>query len=372
MKWSPTRIFAVVLTGLLLTSAIFFFRTFAEKRHEKVTDTYHQMYYLPSSEVLQRLSIGYENFLADLIWIRGLLYVGEHFSTKKGKIDWLPRYAQAVIDLDPKFRYAYVWAAILVVYNRKKTVRQDILHSISFLKQGQKQFPHDYYFPYSLAMSYLSELTLGREPMRQLVADFDEFCGDGQKPLLQVSKANLQWQQCLDHPAYWLNRPACHPEAFVQSSVGFLQELANKRKAKRVPFIRQIKRCLRKKAALYLMDAASKEGAPDHYAPLAARILRRDGKANAAICNHLLDVIWRAESDEVRNKIRKRLRRFCGGERPTEIICQEEQFSRRWRKSFGYLPRSTYQMLDLPGSLTQSKPMIYPIPKPKSNCTYQQ
>lgn len=372
MKWSPTRVITLLVVGTLLATGIYFLRTHAESQQGKWTNIHQQMYYLPSSDVLKRMSIGYNTFLADLIWIRGLLYVGEHFSQTKSRIDWLPQYSRAVIELDPKFRYAYVWAAILIVYNRKQTTRQDILNSIYFMKQGQKQFPHDYYFPYSLAMSYLSELTLGREPMYQVVQDFEDFCSKDQKPLLQVTPANLAWRQCVDHPIHWLSNPACHPQNLLQTSTSYLAELQAKRKSKRVPFIKQIRRCLRKKAALHLMEAASKENAPNHYAPLAARILRNDGKANAAVCNHLLDVIWRAESDDVREKIRKRLRRYCGGERPTEIICQEEQFARRWRKNFAYLPRGTYQMLDLPARVTQSNPMTYPFPKIKTRCTFSQ
>lgn len=365
----PVRWAAILAVFGLLVIGIIMFKQDAEWRQLGWSKGRHQMYYLPSPAVLERLSLGHRSFLADLVWIRGLLYVGTHFS-QGGTIDWLPRYTQSIVSLEPQFRYAYVWGAILIVYNRKTTTREDILTSIQFLKMGQQQFPHDYYFPYALGMSYLGELTVGRRTIPQLIQDFQDFCPNSQKPVLALPPTAFAWQACLDHPASWIHDPQCSAENFVHNTVAFSEAVQAQQK-QRIPMIRQIRRCLRKTAALYLMEASSKEGAPNHYAPLAARIMRRDGDPNAAICDHLLHVIWRAESDDVRKRIRERINRYCDGKRPAEIICQEEYFAKRWREQFAYIPRTTFQMLDIPSILEHNQPLVYPLPQEQQTCSFR-
>lgn len=372
-RWWTLTVRTASLVGLILglVIGVIYFKQDAEWRKAGWTTNKTDLYYLPSPEVLDRVSLGHKSFLADLIWIRGLLYVGSHFSSQQGSIGWLKQYADAVLKLEPKFRYAYIWASVLSIYNRKKTTREDVLASISFQKRAHKQFPNDYYFLYVLAMSYISELTLSRVSMGQLVQDFRNYCPSGTKPILQLKPSLFHWQQCVRHPFELLNSPRCSPKPFLQSSSEFFQTLKKERFAKRVPFLKQIKRCLRKKGALYLMEAASKEGAPSHYAPLAARILRRNGNAGAAICDHLLNVLWRAESNDVRAQIRKKIKRFCGSERPKEIICQEEAFARQWRNQFSYLPRATFQMLNIAPALESKQPIQFPFPPSNARCTYK-
>ncbi len=369
--WTPiVRRVALLALALILVMGVIYFKQDAEWRRAGWTKKYHDLYYLPSPPVLQRLSLGHYSFLADLIWIRGLLYVGTHFSNQHGSIGWLSHYANAVLKLEPKFRYAYIWASVLSIYNRKKTTRRDVLTSISFQKRAQAQFPNDYYFPYLLGMSYISELTLSHVSMGQLVQDFRDYCPKNKKPLLTIAPRLFQWQKCSKNPFEWLGNPQCAPQPFLASAAGFFEQLKRERPSKRIPFLHQIKRCLRKKGALYLMEAASKEGAPPHYAPLAARIMRRNGSAGAAVCDHLLNVLWRAENNEVRLQIRKKIKRFCGNKRPKEIICQEEVFAKRWRKQFPYLPRATFQMLNLPPSLESQEPIHYPPSTVNNICTY--
>ncbi|HAA57022.1 MAG TPA: hypothetical protein DCE42_19810 [Myxococcales bacterium] len=267
------------------------------------------LYYLPPAKTLRRLSLGFTTTAADLIWIRALLYVGSHFNKERGDIAWVGKYAQTITTLDPKFKYAYRWGAALLLYNRHKTNRTHTKKSIAILKKGYKHFPESFEFARALGMSYLFEIKLLPRTGPELLQDHQEFC----------------------------KQPA--PKGL-----------------KRIELIKKIKRCLRKIAANYIMEAAAKKDAPNHLAILAARIMRKEGSKQSAICDHLLDVLWKAPNKKMRQHIRSRLNMYCGRKELGGFICEEKQFHTRWYRSFPYLTPSLYTLIDIPQSSTKKTP----------------
>src|SRR5262245_31773564 len=76
---------------------------------------YADSYYLPPPDWLPVLALHYDAALADLIWIRSLLYFGEEL-VHRGEVRYLYQHADAMIALDPKFRAVYHWIAVAALY----------------------------------------------------------------------------------------------------------------------------------------------------------------------------------------------------------------------------------------------------------------
>jgi len=104
---------------------------------------------IPSTNTLRVLSLGYENFMADMIWVRLLQFhqTGQNRSH-------LPHYIDAVIELDPEFKAAYRWGATAMLFSGGRTSRENVLASNRYLLAGMEQFPDDYYYPYTLGLNW--------------------------------------------------------------------------------------------------------------------------------------------------------------------------------------------------------------------------
>ena len=294
------RRFMIFMFLLLCIGNIIYFNQDLEIESKRNFKQHSHLFYLPTPKTLQKLSLGYRTLLSDLIWIRGLLYIGEHFNnTLHGGIKWLPKYVDSIITLDPKFRKAYEWGSVLVLYNRFKTYRKEALQSIRFQKKGRKEFPNSYYFSYALGMSYIYEIKLMNRTPSELKKDYQHFCKKNKVP-----------------------------------------------KLKRLPMMKTIRRCLQNIGARYLMEASAKEDAPAHLALLAATILKRTGNNRLVICNHLLDVLWRANPN-VRKKIRPKINYYCRGKAFNIIICEEKEFFQKWKKNFNYISPSLFALLNM-------------------------
>ncbi|MBW2507597.1 MAG: hypothetical protein JRE81_03105, partial [Deltaproteobacteria bacterium] len=50
--------------------------------HYLETQAYEDIYYLPPPDWLQVMSLGYRRALADLIWLRALIYFGDEFENR--------------------------------------------------------------------------------------------------------------------------------------------------------------------------------------------------------------------------------------------------------------------------------------------------
>ena len=67
---------------------------------------------LPNKVALQWMSLGYKNFVADLIWIRALQY-----NNLRNEAHLAEMFADAIIALDPEFEPVYKYASINAVFS---------------------------------------------------------------------------------------------------------------------------------------------------------------------------------------------------------------------------------------------------------------
>ncbi|MDB4968825.1 MAG: hypothetical protein JWN44_4514 [Myxococcales bacterium] len=113
--------------------------------------------YLPRPSALRALSVGHPELMADLVFVRGLVYFGTQLE-QKGDYRWLENYLQTITELDPNWKTPYQWAGVATMYNGKAITNEMVQASNRFLELGVRQFPDDWELPFMLGCNYLFEL----------------------------------------------------------------------------------------------------------------------------------------------------------------------------------------------------------------------
>lgn len=118
---------------------------------------YEELYYLPDDTALLALSLGHREALADLIWLRALVYTGEAYANR-GAHKHVFRYADAMLALDPEFRTVYTWIGTVGIYRVHAASRADFDRTIAFLERGARTFPNDGRLAWDLGATLAYEL----------------------------------------------------------------------------------------------------------------------------------------------------------------------------------------------------------------------
>lgn len=106
--------------------------------------------YLPPADRLGPLSLGYKEALADLIWLRAIIFAG---AKKNGeKHHWLARYVSTINHLAPNFRQPYVWGGVVSMYNGKEVDRKMVEQAVAIMREGVERFPEDHELLFNLGM----------------------------------------------------------------------------------------------------------------------------------------------------------------------------------------------------------------------------
>ena len=106
--------------------------------------------YLPPPEQLAPMSLGFKESLADLIWIRAVVFAG---SKEQGcKLDWIQRYLDTIFHLAPTFRRPYTWGGVVTVYTGGQIDRMMIDQGVSLYRAGLQHFPEDHELLFALGM----------------------------------------------------------------------------------------------------------------------------------------------------------------------------------------------------------------------------
>jgi len=110
--------------------------------HYLAMQAYEDIYYLPPPEWLQVMSLGHRHALADLIWLRALIYFGEEFE-HRGAVKHVFNYGESMLALDPDFQRVYRWIGVAGVYTPTGSPREFIERAIAVLRRGVERFPDD-------------------------------------------------------------------------------------------------------------------------------------------------------------------------------------------------------------------------------------
>ncbi len=106
--------------------------------------------YVPQAQYLRPMSLGYREALADLLWVRALVFGGA--SIGNVEVSAVRRYAFAIAGLSPRFRRVYHWGGVTAVYGGAKVNRAMVETSVEIYRAGLEQFPESHTLLYGLGM----------------------------------------------------------------------------------------------------------------------------------------------------------------------------------------------------------------------------
>lgn len=120
-------------------------------------ETYEDVYYLPPPTWLRVFSLGHEEALADLIWMRALVYFGDEL-VNRGEVTHVFDYGDAIVTLDPYFAAAYRWVGTSALYRTGTITARDGERAVAFLERGVHRLPDDGELLWSLGATLSYEL----------------------------------------------------------------------------------------------------------------------------------------------------------------------------------------------------------------------
>jgi len=106
------------------------------------TQTYEDIYYLPPPHWLEVMSLGHRRALADLIWLRALIYFGDEFANR-GAVKHVFNYGDSMLALDPDFKRVYHWVGMAGVYTPTGASPELMERAVDVLRRGAERFPND-------------------------------------------------------------------------------------------------------------------------------------------------------------------------------------------------------------------------------------
>ncbi|GAB4210469.1 MAG: hypothetical protein OHK0013_31140 [Sandaracinaceae bacterium] len=112
--------------------------------HDEATaaETYEDVYYLPPPGWLRVLSLGHHEALADLLWCRALVYMGDEFA-HQGSLRFVFEYTESMLALDPDFLAVYRWIGTAAVYQPEGTDAAEVERAVAIMERGRERFPED-------------------------------------------------------------------------------------------------------------------------------------------------------------------------------------------------------------------------------------
>jgi hypothetical protein len=126
-------------------------------------------YYLPPPAWLRFFGLGYNEAVADAIWIRTIVYFGgalKHALAARAKdapardsgSDFTVNYVRAVVDVDPRFREAYRDGAGLTLYAGGDVTERNCKMAVEILGKGMDVFPDDGEIAFNLGFIHYYEM----------------------------------------------------------------------------------------------------------------------------------------------------------------------------------------------------------------------
>jgi tetratricopeptide (TPR) repeat protein len=158
---------AYLALSLLAAAGVFALRTHLDALPKDEIARQKEVMMVPPGEVLKRLDLGHHSLMADLLFIRANLYYGQHILTDE-EFPWLQHLIEVMLSLDPDFKKAYLWAAMVTTFNRRQLITLDeaaYQRANAILARGMARFPGDHRFPLRIAFNLYYDLGRTEEAM---------------------------------------------------------------------------------------------------------------------------------------------------------------------------------------------------------------
>jgi hypothetical protein len=111
---------------------------FATRKLKEVDDVYP----FPEPKQLKKLAIGYESALADMLWAKLLVEYGTHWNEKREFLI-IPKYLDAILELEPGYEEVFKYADTLLVYRPLRGTEADARLARAYLERGTRERPYD-------------------------------------------------------------------------------------------------------------------------------------------------------------------------------------------------------------------------------------
>jgi hypothetical protein len=112
---------------------------------------------MPAPAAARLLSLGHNELLADLTWIRTLVYYGDGLAQNHGMPD-VEKLILLMNRLDPWFRRPYFWGAHATTYRRQEATQEEFRASADILRRAVARFPADYEMAWLLGLRLYFDL----------------------------------------------------------------------------------------------------------------------------------------------------------------------------------------------------------------------
>ncbi len=142
------RLALSLLPVLLLGAMVGTHRQLQEQRDGFPRD--QDVLYLPPARHLGLMSLGYREALADLIWIRAVIFAGDRAGALNH--DWIMEYLEAIYSLAPGFRRPYAWGGVAFIYTGTNIDRAMVDRAIALYHRALEHFPEDHELLFAAGM----------------------------------------------------------------------------------------------------------------------------------------------------------------------------------------------------------------------------
>ncbi|MDZ7860103.1 MAG: hypothetical protein U5O15_05470 [Candidatus Krumholzibacteriota bacterium] len=104
--------------------------------------------YLPSSEAVKMLSLGYRNIVSDILWFKTVQYYGG-YRMGKNSLRLFRHLADVITDLDPQFIFAYKLSAVIMAQDLG-----ELKEGIEILRKGIENNPEEWWLAFEAGFLY--------------------------------------------------------------------------------------------------------------------------------------------------------------------------------------------------------------------------
>ena len=145
------RYLSVLVFFVFLVCACHTLQRMRDSRHP--SHHFEDFKYLPNSNFVKGCALSFNEVMADLLWIKAVGYLGDHFSAENN-YRWLFQLLDVTTTLDPYYDDPYEFGGIVFA-----NVANDVDASFKILKRGMenvpKHHPRYWYLPFFTAFNYM-------------------------------------------------------------------------------------------------------------------------------------------------------------------------------------------------------------------------
>ena len=142
------RRLTLALLPIFFVGMIYSHRGVKQRRAQFPRD--QDVLYLPPPQHLGPMSLGYREALADLIWIRAVIFAGDRAGA--ANYDWIMEYLEAIYSISPQFRRPYAWGGVAFIYTGQDIDRAMIDRAMRLYDRGITHFPEDHELLFAAGM----------------------------------------------------------------------------------------------------------------------------------------------------------------------------------------------------------------------------